>query len=263
VNCLDTMTPRRGWHPAEANAPHRTPPEANLEGTDAVPTHATAPVTPRGLLPLIGTLVTGDPHTIRQALAGLAPILREVYDRDEAAWQAGAPADFLAATLYASPRYYLRLHAHAPGAVDGDLHTHKGTVYSTLLSGELTNTTAAPAFTVDARGLDLWRCACLADGSHTQHRTGITALVDPATIDHQRLTAGHRFTVRPGDYHRLSINPDPAEPTVTLCLFEQTNPDAPDAYVLTNRPTPVLTGWTMTAAAARRAVRRLLDRGAA
>lgn len=207
------------------------------------------------MLDIIDRLRAGDP----QAVTDLQPAFRAVYDQGETAWKDGAAADFLAATLHASPRYYLRLHAHAPGTRDSDLHTHKGTVYSTLLSGALTNTAAQPAFTTGRDGLDVWQCACLADGSHTQQRTGLTAVVDPATVTDHDLTAGDRFTVTPGDYHRLSVSRDPATPTVTLCLFEQVDPDAPDAFVLTDRPTPVLADRDMTAGAARTALRYVLD----
>jgi hypothetical protein len=211
------------------------------------------------LRPIVHALATAEPGQVRTAVAGLWPVLRGVYDQGESVWQAGAPADFLAATLYAGRRFYLRLHAHAPGATDSDLHTHKGTVHSTVLCGALTNTAAAPVIGRDGRGLDVWRCACLADGSHTQARTGLTALVDPDTLTTTRLRAGERFTVAPGDYHRLAISPDPAEPTVTLCLFDQLDPDAPDAFVLTSRPTPVLSRRDMTSTAARAALRHLLD----
>lgn len=209
--------------------------------------------------PTIEALATGKPvgtlasnHALRQAL-------QEVYDQGEVAWQAGAPADFLAATLCASPRFYLRIHAHAAGAVDSDLHTHKGAVYSTVLSGHITNTAAAPMFGRCGDGLDLWQCACLADGSHTQRRVGVTAVIDPDAITSDRLSAGETFTVKPGDYHRLSISPDSAQPTVTLCLFEWVDPDAPDAFVLTDRPTPVLANRDMTVFSARASLRRLLD----
>ncbi|WP_432838921.1 hypothetical protein [Dactylosporangium sp. CA-092794] len=206
-------------------------------------------------------LAAGHPDTTRQAVAQLGPVLRGVYDQGDTAWQAGAAADFLAATLYASPRFYLRLHAHAVGARDSDLHTHKGTVSSTVLCGDLVNITAAPAFTPasQAGALDVWQCGCLADGSHTQQRTGVRAVIDPQEVSHDRLTAGQGFTVAPGDYHRLTISPDPAAPTVTLCLFEWADPDAPDAFVLTGRPTPVVADRDMTTAAARAAVRQLLD----
>lgn len=214
------------------------------------------------LAAIVDAVASGAPDRTRQAMADLAPVLRHVYDLGETAWQAGAAADFLAATLYASPRFYLRLHAHAVGARDSDLHTHKGTVTSTVLSGELVNTSAAPTYTTrtgPAGALDVWQCACQPDGSHTQQRTGVRAVIDPDTITDQRLTAGQAFTVRPGDYHRLAISADPAAPTVTLCLFEWADPDAPDAFVLTNRPTPVVADRDMTTGAARLAVRRLLD----
>jgi hypothetical protein len=232
--------------------------------TSNTPTPHAGPLSRAGMPRIVAALASGDPQRIRRAVTGLGPVLRAVYDQGDPAWQAGAPADFLAATLYASPRYYLRLHAHAPGATDSDLHTHKGTVYSLVLSGTLTNTTAAPAFTHDRPGgLDVWRCACLADGTHAQHRTGIRAVIDPATITDYRLRGGQTFTVWPGDYHRLSISRDPTRPTVTLCLFEWADPDAPDAYVLTGRPTPVLARREMTVTAARTALARLLDTGPA
>jgi hypothetical protein len=219
---------------------------------------------PHGLAAVVAALATGHPDRIREAVAEFGPVLRGVYDLGETAWQAGAAADFLATTLYASPRYFLRLHAHAVGARDSDLHTHKGIVTSTVLSGALVNTTARPAYTEQrtaAGGLDVWQCACLTDGSHTQERTGIRAVIDPATIIDSYLTAGSTFTVTPDDFHRLAISRDPGRPTLTLCLFEWTDPDAPDAYVLTNRPTPVIADRDMTTAAARAAVRQLLDNG--
>jgi hypothetical protein len=80
------------------------------------------------LRPIVNAIATGDPDQTRTAIAHLGPVLRGVYDQGERAWRAGAPADFLAATIYASRRYYLRIHAHAVGAADSDLHTHKGTV---------------------------------------------------------------------------------------------------------------------------------------
>lgn len=211
--------------------------------------------------PVVRAIAGGDPDQIRTAVAGIEPMLRAVYDLGEDAWQAGAAADFLAATLYTSPRFYLRLHAHAVGARDSDLHTHKGTVHSTLLSGSLTNTGAKPSYTTrqSTGGLDVWRCACRADGSHTQERTGFTAVIDPHTVLSEVLHAGQGFTVQPGDYHRLEISHDPATPTLTLCLFEWVDPDAPDAFVLTSRPTPVIADRDMTRAAARTAVRHLLD----
>ncbi len=211
---------------------------------------------------VIAALANGDRDRIGRAVAGLGPVLRAVYDQGEAAWHTGAAGDFLAATLHASPRYHLRLHAHAVGARDSDLHTHKGTVYSTLLSGGLTNTTGSPALTTQARsGLDVWQCGCRPDGTPTQHRTGITALVDPATVVDELLHPGQGFVVRPGDYHRLTISPDPATPTMTLCLFERLDADMPDAFVLTNRPTPVVADRDMTPADARYALGRLLDNG--
>lgn len=218
------------------------------------------------VLPIVHALAGGDPGQIRDAMAGIDPILRAVYDLGEDVWQAGAAADFLAATLYASPRYFLRLHAHAVGARDNDLHTHKGTVHSTLLSGSLTNTSAKPSYTTQLQptgGLDVWRCACRADGSHTQERTGFTAVVDPQTVVDEVLHPGQGFIVRPGDYHRLETSHDPGTPTFTVCLFEWVDPDAPDAFVLTSRPTPVIADRDMTAAAARTAVQRLLDAGVA
>jgi hypothetical protein len=209
---------------------------------------------------VVDALRTGDRERIQAAIVGLGPVLRDLYDQGETMWQAGAPADFLAATLLASSRYHLRLHAHAVGATDSDLHTHKGAVYSTVLSGALTNTTATPTIRPDGQGLDVWQCACLADGTPTQARvSGLTAVVDPDTTTTTPLRAGQGFTVASGDYHRLAISPDPAEPTVTLCLFERFDPDAPDAFVLTDRSTPVLARRDMTAAAARAALRRLLD----
>jgi hypothetical protein len=217
-----------------------------------------------GVDAIVRAFAAGDPDRTRQVVAELGPVLRRVYDLGEVAWQAGAAADFLAATLYASPRFYLRLHAHAVGARDSDLHTHKGTVRSLVLSGDLVNTSAAPVLVRRSRragGLDVWRCGCLADGSHTQERTSVSAVVDPRTVRDERLMTGQGFTVRPGDYHRLAISRDPAAPTVTLCLFEWTDPDAPDAVVLTNRPTPVVADRDMTTGAARSAVRRLLDIG--
>jgi hypothetical protein len=230
------------------------------------PPAAGIPVDLPELQPIVHALAGGNPSQIRNAVADIDPILRAVYDLGEEAWQAGAAADFLAATLYASPRFYLRLHAHATGARDSDLHTHKGTVYSTVLSGSLTNTSAKPSYTTQLRpsdGLDVWRCACLADGSHTQERTGFTAVIDPHTVVDEALHPGQGFIVRPGDYHRLEISRDSGTPTVTLCLFEWVDPDAPDAFVLTSRPTPVIADRDMTAAAARTAVRHLLDTGVA
>ncbi len=225
-----------------------------------IPVPLTDPPTAR-LPAIIAALASGNPAATGRAVTALQPLLRKVYDRGESAWQAGAAADFLAATLYASPRHYLRLHAHAPGALDSDLHTHKGTVHSVLLSGALTNTTTAPAVIARTGGLDVWQCTCRADGTPTQHRTGFRALVDPVTIRADQLTAGQRFTVPPGQFHRLAISPDPTRPTVTLCLFDRVDPDAPDAYVLTNRPSPVLADRDMTVTAARTALRRLLDAG--
>src|SRR5262249_54619863 len=104
--------------------------------------------------------------------------------------------------------------------------------------GALVNTSAAPAFTTNPgrAGLDVWRCVCLADGTHGQQRTGWAALVDPTTVTNHQLQAGQGFTVAPGDHPRLGISPERAVPTVTLCLFERTDPDAPDAVVLTSRP---------------------------
>jgi hypothetical protein len=208
---------------------------------------------------MVLALASGDAQQARTAVAGLGPALRGIYDQGEAAWQAGAPADFLAATLYASRRYHLRVHAHAPGADDSELHTHKGTVYSMLLSGALTNTAAAPIIVRGAPGLDVWQCACRPDGTSTQWRTGLTAVIDPGTVTSTALRAGEVFTVAPGSYHRLMISPDPHQNTMTLCLFEQLDPNAPNAFVLTNRSTPVLARRDMTTTAARAALRRLLD----
>jgi hypothetical protein len=188
---------------------------------------------------MVQALASGDAQQACTAVAGLGPALRGIYDQGEAAWHAGAPADFLAATLYASRRYHLRVHAHAPGADDSELHTHKGTVYSMLLSGALTNTAAAPTIARDAPGLD--------------------AVIDPSTVTTTALRAGEMFTVAPGSYHRLMISPEPHQNTMTLCLFEQLDPNAPNAFVLTNRSTPVLARRDMTTTAARAALRRLLD----
>jgi hypothetical protein len=211
------------------------------------------------VLGIVRALASGEAQQTRTAIAGLGPVLRGVYDQGEAAWHTGAPADFLAATVYASRRYHLRVHAHAPGADDSELHTHKGTVYSMLLSGALTNTAAAPTIARDAPGLDVWRCACLPDGTPTQCRTGLTAVIDPDTVTTTALRTGEMFTVAPGDYHRLIISPDPRQNTMTLCLFEQLDPNAPSAFVLTNRPTPAPARRDMTTTAARAALRRLLD----
>jgi hypothetical protein len=207
----------------------------------------------------VHALASGNAQQTRTAIAGLGPVLRGVYEQGEAAWHAGAPADFLAATVYTSRRYYLRVHAHAPGANDSELHTHKGAVYSVLLSGALTNTAAAPTIVRDGPGLNVWQCACLPDGTPTQCRTGLTAVIDPDTVTTTALRTGEMFTVAPGDYHRLVISPDPQQNTLTLCLFEQLDPNAPNAFVLTNRPAPTLARRDMTTTAARAALRQLLD----
>jgi len=214
------------------------------------------------LRPVVEAIATGDPGRTRTAFAGLAGVLRAVYDQGEHAWSAGAPADFLAASLYVSDRYHLRLHAHAVGATDSDLHTHKGAVYSTVLSGALANTAAVPTIGDGGRGLDVWQCGCRADGTPVQARTGLHAVIDPDTITTTRLAAGDMFTVAPGDYHRLAVSSDPGEATVTLCLFERLDLHTPDAYVLTNRPSPVLADRDMTVTAARAALRRVLDMAA-
>jgi len=70
--------------------------------------------------------------------------------------------------------------------------------------------------------------------------------LDPTTVTDHPLHTGQGFTVTPGAYHRLRIDPDPAVPTVTLCLFERVDPDAPDAVVLTNRPAPVVADRDMS-----------------
>jgi hypothetical protein len=208
---------------------------------------------------MVEAIATGDPVLTRTAVTRLGQAIRAVYDRGETVWSAGAPADFLAATLYASPRYYLRLHAHAVGATDSDLHTHKGTVYSTVLSGLLSNTAATPIIGL-GRGLDVWQCSCRPDGTPIQARTGLHAQIDPDTTTVTELGVGGMFTVTPGHYHRLAVSPDPSEPTVTLCLFERLDPHAADAFVVTGRPTPILAARDMTVTAARAALRRVLDR---
>jgi hypothetical protein len=212
------------------------------------------------------SVASDQPSRLGPALTALTPAVRELYDLDEAdfgrAWTAGNPADFLAATLYRDTRYVLRLHVHAPGAADCDLHTHKGIVRSTVINGAMRHEQAAPVFgTAPAvGGLDVWQCGS-PHGRHVMARTLLTATVDPSAVRVDELRAGTGFRIDPGQYHRIAAGDDPGEPTVSLCLFEINDTCRAEPYVLTNRPTPTVAARAMTPGYARTALRRVLDRG--
>ena len=200
------------------------------------------------------------------ALAALTPAVRALYDLDEPgfvrAWTAGNPADFLAATLLRSSRYVLRLHVHAPGAADCDLHTHKGIVRSALISGTMRHELNVPVFGTRpaAAGLDVWQCGS-PRGEHVMAKTPLVAVVDPAAATIDELVAGDGLRVDPGRYHRIAAGSDPGDPAVSVCLFEIDDQGRPEPYVLTSRPAPAVADREMTPRFARTALRRVLDRG--
>ena len=230
-------------------------------------THPPAsPSNPAGPRSIAQIIAGADPTRMRLALAGLTPAVKAIYDRDThgfaAAWTVGNPADFLATTLYRDTRHVLRLHVHAPGAADCDLHTHKGIVRSTVLNGSMHHERAHPRIS-DTRtpgGLDVWQCGS-PQGRHVMAKTHLSATIDPTMTQVVRLQPGAGFRLDPGQYHRVAASDDPHEPTVSLCLFEIDDTHRPEPYVLTNRPTPTVAERAMTPDYARTALRRILDRG--